>query len=126
MKLKTIKKLIATKFNAWASSITDEVLRKQVMENTIITGGSIVSLLLGEDVNDFDLYFRNKDTCLGVARYYANFFPGKVSIRLMDEVGVEDENGSRISIRVTPDITYRGGEEASDESPMTAEGKTRI
>ncbi len=123
MKLKTIKKLIASKFDAWANSITDEALRKLVMENTIITGGSIVSLLLGEDVNDFDLYFRNKDTCLRVAKYYANFFPGKVDIRLLDDAGIENDHGSRISIRVTPDITYKGGEEASDESPMTAEGK---
>jgi len=123
MKLKTIKKLIATKFNAWANSIPDESLRKLVMENTIITGGSIVSLLLGEDVNDFDLYFRNKETCLAVARYYATFFPGKVDIRLMDELGGFDDNGPRISIRVTPDITYKGPEEAADESPMTAEGK---
>lgn len=123
MKLKTIKKLIASKFNDWANSITDETLRKQVMENTIITGGSIVSLLLGEDVNDFDLYFRNKSTCLAVANYYARFFPGKVDIRLLDDAGVENDQGPRISIRVTPDITYNGTEEASDESPVTAEGK---
>lgn len=123
MKLKTIKKLISSKFNAWANSITDETLRHQVMENTIITGGSIVSLLLGEDVNDFDLYFRNKDTCLRVAEYYAKFFPGKVDIRLMNDAGFEDKQGSRISIRVTPDITYNGTDEASDESPVTAEGK---
>ena len=123
MKLKTINKLISSKFNDWANSITEETLRHQVMENTIITGGSIVSLLLGEDVNDFDLYFRNKDTCLRVAEYYAKFFPGKVDIRLINDAGFEDKQGSRISIRVTPDITYNGTDEASDESPVTAEGK---
>ncbi len=123
VKLKTIKKLISTKFNAWTNSITDEGLRKQVMENTIITGGSIVSLLLGEDVNDFDLYFRNRDTCLKVAQYYAKFFPGKVSIEMVDSNGVISEHGEQISIRVTPDITYKGDEEASDESPVAAEGE---
>lgn len=123
MKLKTIKKLISSKFNAWANSITDEALRKQVMENTIITGGSIVSLLMGEDVNDFDLYFRNKQTCLSVANYYAKFFPDKVRIVVMNDRGEIDESGSRISIRVTPDITYKGDEEASDESPVAAEGQ---
>lgn len=115
MKLKTIKKLISSKFNDWANSITDESLRKLVMENTIITGGSIVSLLLGEDVNDFDIYFRNHDTCLKVAEYYAKFFPDKVEIR--------NEEGGRISIRTTLDIVYKGDEEASDESPLTVEGK---
>lgn len=122
MKLKTINKVLASKFNAWANSITDETLRKQVMENTIITGGSIVSLLLGEDVNDFDLYFRNHDTCLRVAEYYAKFFPGKVDVR--DNT---DNSGAasigQISIRVDPDITYKGDEEASDESPVSAEGR---
>lgn len=123
MKIKTINKIICAKFNAWANSIKNDNLRKLVMENTIITGGSIVSLLMGEEVNDFDLYFRNKETCLGVARYYAEFFPGKVNIRLMNEIGSFDDSGNRISIRVTPDITYNGDEEASDESPIAAEGK---
>lgn len=115
MKIKTIKKTLCDKFNQWANSIQDETLRKQVMENTIITGGAIVSLLMGEDVNDFDLYFRNYDTCLRVAQYYAKFFEGKVEIR-------EGENGI-ISIRTDADITYKGEEEASDESPVSVEGK---
>jgi hypothetical protein len=120
MKIKTIKKVIARKFNAWANSITDESLRKQVMENSIITGGSIVSLLLGEDVNDFDVYFRNRDTCLGVARYYANLFPpGSVSVETLDDAGEFCGSGQRISIRVSPDIAYQGEEEASDESAPT-------
>ncbi len=115
MKLKTIKKIIASKFDAWANSITDEPLRKMVMENTIITGGCIVSLLCGEDVNDFDLYFRNRATCAAVAKYYAKFFPNDVEIR-------ESEDG-RISIRVTPNLIYKGEEETSDDSPIAAEGK---
>lgn len=123
MKIKTINKTICAKFNAWANSITDESLRELVMGNTIITGGSIVSLLMGEDVNDFDLYFRNRETCLRVSQYYAQFFPGKVEIRTLNEAGYEDDDGSRISIRVTPDITYKGDEEASDESPVSAEGQ---
>jgi hypothetical protein len=122
MKIKTIKKTIAGKFNAWANSITDEALRKVVMENTIITGGSIVSLLLGEDVNDFDIYFRNHDVCLRVAQYYAKFFPGKVEIRdNCNQAG--KESPGQISIRVDGDITYKGEEEAADESPIAAEGK---
>lgn len=107
MKAKTISKILASKFNAWANSIADETLRKRVMENTIITGGSIVSMLLNEKVNDFDLYFRDHDTCLGVAEYYAKFFPNDVSIR--------DDDG-KISIRTTPTIIYQGEEGASDES----------
>jgi hypothetical protein len=114
MKIKTIKKTLCEKFNQWANSIPDDGLREMVMKNTIITGGAIVSLLMGEDVNDFDIYFRNHATCLAVAKYYATFFPDKVEIR---------DGDGLISIRVTPDIIYKGDEEASDESPVAAEGK---
>lgn len=126
MKLKTINKILCSKFNAWANSITDESLRKAVMENTIITGGSIVSLLLGEKVNDFDLYFRNYETCLKVAKYYAEQFPD-VSIEELDADGVYGDRAKpekvRISIRAGLNTVYQGEEEASDESPETAEGK---
>jgi hypothetical protein len=112
MKLKTIKQIVSAKFNSWANSITDERVRKMVMENTVITGGCLVSLLTNEKVNDFDLYFRNHDTCLAVAEYYARAFPNDVSIR--------DEDG-RITIQTTPQVVYQGDEEASDESE---EGET--
>lgn len=123
MKIKTINKTIAQKFNGWANSITDESLRKAVMENTIITGGCIVSMLLGEDVNDFDLYFRNYDTCLRVARYYAQSLSG-VSIEEMDEDGNFGPDSKpekvRISIRVPLNLVSQGEEEASDESAASS------
>lgn len=126
MKLKTIKKIIATKFDAWANSITHEPLRKQVIENSIITGGSIVSLLLGEDVNDFDIYFRDYDTCLCVAKYYAKSFAG-VSVEEMDDegkFGCESKREKvRVSIRVPLSVAYKGEEEASDESKPTEGSK---
>ncbi len=123
MKLKTINKILCSKFNAWANSITDEEVRKLVIKNTIITGGSIVSLLMGEEVNDFDLYFRNRETCLEVAKYYASFFNGEVSVKLMNDDGELDDNGSRVSIRTTQNVIYKGDEEASDESKSTPEGQ---
>lgn len=123
MKLKTIKKLIGLKFNEWADSITDPSVRKMVMENTIITGGSIVSLLMNEKVNDYDMYFRNYATTLAVARYYAAFFPGQINIEEMDDTGTFGDNAKsekvRVSIRTTPGVTYRGDEEASDEFKET-------
>lgn len=74
MKIKTIKKVLCRKFNDWANSITDEELRKLVMDNTIITGGAIVSMLLQEKVNDFDLYFRTRAVAKRVADYYVAEF----------------------------------------------------
>lgn len=77
MKAKTIKAILAKKHKDFVASIQDEDVRKLVDKNSIITGGSIVSMLLGEKVNDFDYYFTNKETCLAVARYYVEQFNQK-------------------------------------------------
>lgn len=69
-KSKTIKNIIKTKIDQWIQTIEDTSLREQVSKNTIVTGGSITSMLLGEDVNDYDIYFRNYDTALKIANYY--------------------------------------------------------
>lgn len=70
MKSKTINKILTGKFIAWTKSIEDEAVRKVVEENSIITGGSIVSLLLNEPVSDFDVYFRTPEAAHTVAQYY--------------------------------------------------------
>lgn len=74
MRQKTINAILNAKFNQWAKSIKDEKVRKLVEKNSIITGGCIASMLLGEKVNDFDVYFRNKETVLAVAKYYLEIF----------------------------------------------------
>jgi len=70
MKAKTIKAVISKKIKQWTDSITDQTVRELVEKNTIVTGGAIASMLLKEDVNDFDIYFRNKETTKAVAEYY--------------------------------------------------------
>ena len=74
MKAKTIKSVLKKKFNEFVESIEDEGLRKEVKENTIITGGCIASMLLAEKVNDYDLYFRTKAVAKKVAEYYIKQF----------------------------------------------------
>lgn len=85
MKKKTINKVICNKFDEWLASITDENVRKLVESNTIITGGCIASMLLQEPVNDFDIYFSNKETTLAVAEYYVSKFKEKVSQKFEGE-----------------------------------------
>lgn len=70
MKAKHIGMNIRRKINAWIESIEEITLRNQVRNNVIVTGGSIASMLLGEDVNDYDVYFRDRQTALQVAEYY--------------------------------------------------------
>ncbi len=71
MRVKNVKVHLRNKFNKFVESIKDETVKKLVMENSIITGGSIVSLLCNEQVNDYDIYFQDHDTALAVAGYYA-------------------------------------------------------
>ncbi len=74
MKSKTIKSVLRRKVDAWADTIKDENLRDACRKEAIVTGGSIASMLLGEEVNDFDIYFRTKETVRKVADYYVKEF----------------------------------------------------
>lgn len=70
MNKKTIKKVIDKKIDQWLESIDDEKVKALCERNTIVTGGSICSMLLGEEVKDFDIYFKTKETVIAVAHYY--------------------------------------------------------
>ncbi len=74
MQRKTIERVLKSKFGKWLDSIQDEELKKLLKENTIVTGGCIASMLLQEKINDFDVYFTNKETALSVATHYVNIF----------------------------------------------------
>lgn len=72
MKARTIKKVINTKINNWLDSIENETLREECRNNLIVTGGSIASMLLGQDVNDYDIYFKTKEVARKISEYYVN------------------------------------------------------
>lgn len=74
MKVRTINRTINKKFDEWMASITDDQVRKLVKDNSILTGGSIASMLLREPVNDFDFYFKDFETAKAVAEYYVDRF----------------------------------------------------
>lgn len=99
MKAKTIKAIIAKKFNAFASSIEDEAVRALVEKNTIVTGGCIASMLLGEPINDFDLYLANKEAAKAVADYYVARFNVRNRRGIPCEITVDAE-GDRVRIVV--------------------------
>lgn len=75
MKTKTINKVINAKFDEWIGTITDKQVVSLIEKNSICTGGCIASMLLQEEPNDFDFYFRNVQTALAVARYYVSQHP---------------------------------------------------
>ena len=97
MKAKTIKSVLRKKFTDWTANISSDDVRKAVTENTIITGGCIPSMLLGEEINDFDVYFRDHDTALLVAQHYIKEFLQTSQAKFGDGkrvgVSVKDEDG---------------------------------
>jgi len=74
MNRRIIEKILCGIHARFVESIKDEHTRKLVSKYSIITGGSIVSLLLNERVSDFDYYFTNKETVLAVTNYYVHEF----------------------------------------------------
>lgn len=99
LKAKTIKAIIRKKINNWLATIEDEDLRKACEKEVIVTGGCIASMLLGEQVNDFDLYFRKKSTIQRLADYYIDRFlklkkeQGGVNLNIFRE-DLQDSNGA--------------------------------
>lgn len=67
---KNIRKHLNNKLRDWILNIDDESIKKIIRDNVIVTGGAIVSLLTGEELHDYDVYFRTKEACVTVATYY--------------------------------------------------------
>lgn len=74
MNKKTVGKIIKRKMGEWLTTITDADLKTTIERDLIVTGGCIASLLLREEVSDFDVYFRTKETAKKVAEYYCAKF----------------------------------------------------
>lgn len=74
MKKSTIKTVLRNKIKDWISSITDETLQDQLRKDTLVCGGAIASMLVGEKINDYDIYFRTFETAKAVADYYVSVF----------------------------------------------------
>lgn len=72
MNSKGIKRSLQKKLDDWIANIDDEVIKKEIKDNAIITGGAIVSLLNNETPNDYDVYFKSYESLLMVSKYYAN------------------------------------------------------
>lgn len=93
MKAKTIKQTLRKKIDDWLASIEDDGVRKIAASNTIVTGGSIASMLLREEVNDFDIYFRTGKAALAIARYYASRFDPNIKAGIPCNIIVANEHG---------------------------------
>lgn len=111
MNRKTINKIIIKKHNKFLESIKDENVKKLISENSIITGGAITSMLLNEEVNDYDYYFTNKETCIEVAKYFASeFLKANPNAKIAPKIIVKD---GRVKIEIKSAGIAAEGEEKS-------------
>jgi hypothetical protein len=122
MKAKTIKSILRQKVDKWCDSIDDLHVRELAQQNTIVTGGAIVSMLLGDYPNDFDIYLRTREATYAVADYYIKKFVKNPPMKFKDDKNTcipiflangyrnkinsyefwkpEDEKGARLRIMV--------------------------
>lgn len=67
---RTMKQILIKKSNEWLETVTDDVVKKAIKKDLIITGGCFASMIQSESPKDFDCYFATKDTAILVSEYY--------------------------------------------------------
>lgn len=113
-KAKSIRKILHNKLGDWIKSVDDPVVRNLLKRDSIVTGGSIVSMLMADEIKDFDIYFKTKETTIAVAEYYCKKFieVNHPSSNPHVRVGA----GDRVTIEVPSyGALQANGEEASPE-----------
>lgn len=124
MKAKTIRFILRKKVDAWLDSIEDQEVRALAAKSTVVTGGSIASMLLGEKVNDYDLYFRDKATVVAVAKYYVARFAPKKNAGIEVPIFVEDANDRvRIVVKSAGVASENGADKPYEYFEGAADGE---
>jgi hypothetical protein len=117
MKAKHIKMQISRKINDWLESIDDKPLQELLRPNIIVTGGCIVSMLLGQEPNDFDIYLRTKEVTKKLAEYYVKKFQANPPQRFKGQsdqvvkITVIDKNDRIMVVVKSSGIGGEGGNE---------------
>lgn len=118
MNSKNIKKSLNAKLNNWIKSVDDEEIQKVIKENTIITGGALVSMLNGDEVNDYDVYLKTREAVMKVATYYVNKFNSthKSSIGIEEEMDANRRKVENGKIKIF--ISSRGVASESEDTEI--------
>ena len=104
---KTIKRVIRSKVTEWINSISDKEVQRLAKRDTLVTGGAIASLLMGNAPKDFDVYFKTQETALAVAKYYVAQFQEEkgssysITVEVKPIRNINDEVEDRVFIKVS-------------------------
>lgn len=134
MKRKNIKRCIREKLNNYLESITDIAVKEAMKKDIIVTGGSIASMLLNEEIKDYDIYFKTRDTTLKVAQYYCNLAKTKEIVNVevlhkgldfIQEIMKLDVDSITSKVRESiknQDVSQEGEDELTIDSSLYAFG----
>lgn len=117
MKAKTIRSVLRRKLEHFAANIPDEAVRAVVKRDAIITGGSITSMLMGEPVNDYDIYFKSLQAVRLVAGHYVERFKQEPPPRSQShqfEISVKESPDARLPEGVRVKIVAQSAGIASE------------
>lgn len=87
MKRKTIKAVLRKRFDEFLSNVRNDEVRKVLAEKSVVTGGAIASMLLGQSINDIDIYLTDFDACRIVAAHYVKEFKAAPPPRFHEKYG---------------------------------------
>mgnify|MGYP003637091162 CR=1 FL=1 len=127
---RTIDRIITKKVDEWLETIDNEELRESCKRDVIVTGGCIASMLLGEQVNDYDVYFKSYSTTVNVADYYLKKFQknrsaqvrqGGIKYDMNLEELLDTQNRKRVRI-VVKSAGIAGEEQKQDYEYFETEG----
>jgi hypothetical protein len=106
MRKSTVNIVVSGMVDRWLASVTDEELKRDLKRDLIVSGGAISSLLGGEKVNDYDIYFRTMGVARRVAEYYVNIFnvgdeatDGRPEVMYCQRINLRGEEEPRIIIK---------------------------
>lgn len=121
---KSIKKAVQSKFNRWVKSLPED-LQTVVQNGTVITGGCFPSMIMNEEPNDYDIYFKDYETAKKVAQHYASEWNANRDKAGLDgrKVSVVTDEAGRINMYIgSAGVAGKSKEnEESDEDGKPAE-----
>lgn len=88
MKAKQVEKLLSGVYKNFIDSINHERVKFIIANRTFVSGGCIPSMLMGEFVNDYDIYFVDPNDAFFVKQYFKeieNNKEGKYHVKLITD-----------------------------------------
>lgn len=119
-----IKRTIQNKIKEWTNTIGDIDLKEEIKENCIITGGCIASMLLGEPVNDYDVFFRDLNITKWIAEYYSGLINTKIA-RNEEKIQVF-VNNNRIQLKIVDPVHTSTNQSAINVFSPIAQNENKV